>query len=55
METYVDLNEVKGFVESKAFTEFLLDSNTDFTIAAYILQTLLNQIDIDMEKEKNGN
>ena len=55
METYVDLNEVKGFVESKAFTEFLLDNNTNFTTAAYILQTLLNQIDIDMEKQNNGN
>lgn len=50
MNIEVDLNEVKEFVLSDSFTNFLLN-NTDFEIAAYILQTLLN----NMERDKNGN
>ena len=50
MECEVELEEVKAFITSEAFTGFLLDNTTDFSIAAYILQTLLNQIDKDMEK-----
>lgn len=55
MEVCVDLEGVKGFVTSEAFTRFLVKNNTDISVSAYILQTLLNQIDIDMEKQNNGN
>jgi len=50
MEVCVDLEEVKGFVTSEAFTHFLLWNSADMSMAAYIFQTLLHQIDIDMEK-----
>lgn len=51
MNIEVDLNKVKEFVLSDSFTKFLLNNTTDFEIAAYILQTLLNNMEID----KNGN
>lgn len=46
----VDIKEVKEFVEKK-LTAFLLD-NLDFPEAAFILQTLLREIE-DIEKELN--
>lgn len=49
MECEVNLEEVKAFITGEAFTSFLLDNTTDFSIAAYVLQTLLNNIDKDME------
>lgn len=55
MEACVDLEEVKGFVTSEAFIHFLLQNSADISMAAYIFQTLLNQIGIDMEKQNNGN
>lgn len=53
-DVWVDLEEVKDFVKSEVFTNFLMDNTTNFTVAAYILQTLLNNIESDMEKIKNG-
>lgn len=41
----VDLNDVKQFVESADFAQYLLSHTTDFTTAAWILQTLLDAID----------
>ena len=44
MEIEVDIREVRNFVEQKKFHEFLIDNTTDFSIAAFILQTLLDKI-----------
>lgn len=42
MKKTVDLEAVNRFVTSKEFTNFLLENTTDFEIAAFILQTLLD-------------
>lgn len=49
-EMTVDLKEVKNFVESDKFIQFLLNNTTDFAVAAFILQTVLEKID----EIKNG-
>lgn len=41
----VDLDDVKEFVESDKFTQFLLSNTTEFSTAAFILQTVLEKID----------
>lgn len=46
-EVRVDLDEVKAFVESEKFTQFLLSNTTDFGTAAYILQTVLDAVERD--------
>ena len=45
MEIEVDIKEVKEFILSDSFKDFLMSNTTDFAIAAFILQTLLNKID----------
>lgn len=47
-EIEVDLQEVKKFVESGKFADFLLTNTTDFATAAYILQNLLECLERDM-------
>ena len=47
----VDLNDVKGFVESSEFTNYLLSNTTNFSTAAYILQALLERLELDLNKE----
>lgn len=44
-ETTVDLKDVKNFIESDKFAQFLLANTTEFSTAAYILQTLLDAVD----------
>ena len=41
----IDLNEVKQFIESPNFAQYLLTHTTDFATAAWILQTLLDAVD----------
>ena len=43
-EVEVDLDEVKELVESPDFAQFLLSHTTQFSSAAFILQTLLDAI-----------
>lgn len=40
----VDIIEVKEFVKSDKFSQFLLNNTTDFYSAAFILQVLLDKI-----------
>ena len=40
----VDLQEVKKLIASDNFVQFLLNNTTDFSVAAYILQTLHDEI-----------
>ena len=47
----VDLNEVKEFVESSKFADYLLSNTTNFSTAAYILQALLKRLELDLNKE----
>jgi hypothetical protein len=41
----VDLNDVKQFIDSPDFAQYLLSHTTDFATAAWILQTLLDAVD----------
>lgn len=47
-----DLKELKKFVENPEFIQYLLNNNTDITIPAFILQTLLKKID-ELSKEED--
>lgn len=49
----VSLKEVEEFVTSDKFTQFLLNNTTDFAVAAYVLQTLLNAIEKDAAESVN--
>ena len=51
MECICDLNDIKEFVSSNKFANFLINNTTDFGIAAFVLQTLIEKID-ELEKEK---
>lgn len=50
MHCTCDLDNVKKFVKSDKFTEFLLNNTTNFGTAAFVLQTLLDKIS-ELEKE----
>ena len=45
MDMTVNLEDVKKFIESQKFTQFLLSNTTEFSTAAFILQTLLDKIE----------
>lgn len=49
-EMTVNLTEIKKFVESKKFTQFLLNNTTDFSVAAFVLQALLDRIEAEEKK-----
>jgi F0F1-type ATP synthase delta subunit len=44
-EVEVDLDEVKQVIEAPEFAQYLLSHTTQFSSAAFILQTLLDAID----------
>lgn len=44
-EITVDLNEVKEFIESEEFVQFLLNNSVNIEVPAFILQVLLNKIE----------
>lgn len=44
MNIDVDLKNVREFVESEKFTTFLTSNTTDFGTAAFVLQTVLNEL-----------
>ena len=50
MDMAIDIIDVKQFVKSDKFSQFLLSNTTDFTTAAFILQTLFEKIE-EVEKE----
>lgn len=50
----VDIEEVEKFIMSDKFRDFLLSNTSDFGVAAFILQSLLNDVDevrMRMEEE----
>lgn len=51
MECDLELKELKEFVESEKFIQFLLNNNTNITIPAFIVQTLLEKIDELLKEE----
>lgn len=52
MECLCDLDNIKEFVYSDKFSRFLVNSVTDFSTAAFILQTLTDKI-AELEKEED--
>ena len=44
MEVSVDINNVKEFILSDNFRDFLVDNTTQFATAAFVLQTLLEKV-----------
>lgn len=50
MEIEVDIKKLKTFVEEK-LPDILLKNTTDFSIAAFILQTLIDKINYIEELE----
>lgn len=51
MEINCNLNDIKKFVNSEKFANFLVNNTTGFGTAAFILQTLFEKID-EIEKGK---
>lgn len=51
MEINCNLDNIKEFVNSEKFANFLVNNTTDFGTAAFILQTLFEKID-EIEKGK---
>lgn len=43
-EMTVDPKKVREFIESDKFIQFLLNNTTDFSVAAFILQTVLDNL-----------
>lgn len=50
-EMSVSLEEVREFIESDKFVQFLLNNTTDFGVAAFVLQS----IDDKLKEYENGN
>ena len=55
MEVSVDINEVENFILSDKFRDYLLNNTTDFGVAAFILQSLLDKIKEVKEEKNYGN
>lgn len=41
----VDIEEVEKFITSDKFVQFLLNNTTDFAVAAFVLQTVMDKLD----------
>lgn len=50
MECTVDLKDVKDFIESDKFTQFLINNTTDIGTALFILQTINDKLEELMEE-----
>lgn len=51
MEIEVDIKQVRNFIKSEKFSDFLLSNTTEFSTAAFILQVLLEKLDEIESKE----
>lgn len=51
MNVNVNLNDVKTFIESDKFIQFLLNNSTDLGTPVFITQTLLEKIN-ELQKEE---
>ena len=45
MQMEINISEVREFVTSNKFTDFLVSNTTDIGVAAFVLQTLLDKLD----------
>ena len=54
MEISVDIEKVEQFILSDKFRDFILNEQNDFGVAAFILQTLLDEIDEVKRRQSNG-
>jgi len=45
MNVEVDLDNVRHFILSDGFRDYLINNTTEFTTACFILQTLLDKLD----------
>ena len=45
MDIELNVQNAKEFILSDRFREFLMSNTTDFATAAFVLQTLLNEIE----------
>ena len=52
MNISIDLTNIEEFVLSEKFRDFLLSNTTEFGTAAFVLQTLLDEIEEIRLKEK---
>ena len=55
MEVEIDINDVERFVNSQDFHYYLVNNTTEFTTAAFILQTLLDKVDEIKKQPKADN
>ena len=46
-EMTVNPEEVRKFVESDKFIKFLLENTTEFSVAAFVLQAVLDRLDAE--------
>ena len=54
-EMPIELDVVKGFIESRTFTQFLLDTAPSFGCAAFVLQKLMDALDEAQQSLDNSN
>ena len=52
-EIMVDLDEVVAFINSQEFAQYLLANTSEFSVAAYILQALLDRVEADAHSLDN--
>lgn len=45
LDMIVNLEDVKEFIENEKFHQFLLSNTSDFAVAGWVLQTLLDALD----------
>lgn len=41
----IDLEQIEKFIHSDKFSHFLIDNTTDFSIAVFILQVLIDKVE----------
>lgn len=51
MEIEVNLNEVKEYVQTDEFIQFMLKTSTNIGVPSFIIQTVLEKVDELMEEE----
>ena len=54
MTMSIDTENIKDFIYSDKFRDFLLSNTTDFGTAAFILQTLIDKINEIEEAEEDA-
>ena len=52
-EVVVDLDDVKRFIENRDFHRYLLENAPNFETAAFVLQTLLNAVEVAAQQVDN--